>query len=1244
MKKILLYTVLIFTCSTGFAQTTHTGTISANETWLAADNPHLITGNLTIQAPGTGITVVVTLDAGVQVKFDGNYYISVGSNNANYPGALKAEGTEPFPVTITSNTDSPAPGDWNSIRFYNYADDTLCSFEYTLFEYGGSSISMIRLETSSPTFDNCTFQNMNQSAITPANNSSGAYVTNCTFEAGNSYPLTCYAKMVHLLGSGNSYSANAIQAVQVYGEVLLQSRFWASQSIPYRITNNHMLVYGASGIASVLTLGSGAVLEFSTGYELQIGHYLYSDRVGAIMADNVTFKGIADSANAWFGIRIRDHSLGDSNRFNNCTFQNASYGIYAENNSSFHVNNSTFTGNTIASSVHANDVYGYESGNVYIGNTDNRIEVRGGIISNSATWTMQDTPLHIISHIFVYGAGGIPAVLTIEPDAILEFETGAEIQTGHYLYTDRIGGIMADNVTFKGAADSAGAWFGIRTRTYSYGDSNRFNNCTFQNASYGIYSDNNSSFHVNNSTFTGNAIASSAHANDVYCYESGNVFIGNTDNRIEVRSGIISNSTTWTTQDTPFHVIGHLSVYGAGGIPAVLTIEPDAVLEFETGVEIQTGHYLYTDRIGGIMADGVTFKGVVDSPGSWFGIRTRAYSYGDSNRFNNCTFQNASYGIYADNNSSFHVNNSTFTGNAIATSALANEVFCYESGNVYTGNTDNRIEVRSDIISNSATWTTQDTPFHIIGTVDINSSGETPNLRIQEGAILEFAPNTALVVGHYLYSDRLGSLSAEGVIFTADEPTPGSWRGIVFRRYSDSENSLLYNSTIEYAGNGNYGNIWCDGASPTIRNCTIRHSANFGIKIEHADSTPEISQCTIISNDVGIYCAINSDPIIGGAPGNGNIIEGNTTFGVQNVSSGVVIDATYNWWGDVSGPYDSSGTIEVPPCSDSADNLNTDGLGDNVSNYVDYCPWNEAPSIEAPSLFSLLSPTHTDTLWDTYSFFEWETSTDLTPGDVVHYKLEICSGLDYEPGNTLTIDNLTGTMYETSEGELSDDTRYNWRVTAFDTQGYFTNCSQQNWYTDIYIVEPPNNFDLQNPNNYETVMRTSPLMNWEVAIDPDPGDSVSYTVYLDDTEIFLAPNIIETSETSIYPPFCTPGTEYYWKVKATDNFGNIMWSDVFSFFVHFDAGPRAPIWVNISKNGNNFNLDWEVVPGSDSYNIEHSTQPYSGFVHLDYSETNSYSHIDAALEFSESYYRIKAIDNVRIQFWRDMEGETIPDK
>jgi hypothetical protein len=82
--------------------------------------------------------------------------------------------------------------------------------------------------------------------------------------------------------------------------------------------------------------------------------------------------------------------------------------------------------------------------------------------------------------------------------------------------------------------------------------------------------------------------------------------------------------------------------------------------------------------------------------------------------------------------------------------------------------------------------------------------------------------------------------------------------------------------------------------------------------------------------------------------GHNNNFVGNGV-GIKNYG-GQVIDATNNWWGHASGPYDLSGTTEVPPCTaDYTSARNADGSGDKVEGDVLYCPWTGMESPPTPT-------------------------------------------------------------------------------------------------------------------------------------------------------------------------------------------------------------------------------------------------------------------------------------------------------
>src|ERR1700690_4421541 len=87
------------------AATDVSGTISVNTTWNLAGSPYIVKGSITVTR---GVTL--TINSGVQVKFDGVYFFEVD-------GRLTAIGTPTSPIVFTSNTPSPAPGQWKGLWF-----------------------------------------------------------------------------------------------------------------------------------------------------------------------------------------------------------------------------------------------------------------------------------------------------------------------------------------------------------------------------------------------------------------------------------------------------------------------------------------------------------------------------------------------------------------------------------------------------------------------------------------------------------------------------------------------------------------------------------------------------------------------------------------------------------------------------------------------------------------------------------------------------------------------------------------------------------------------------------------------------------------------------------------------------------------------------------------------------------------------------------------------------------------------
>ncbi len=127
-----------------------------------------------------------------------------------------------------------------------------------------------------------------------------------------------------------------------------------------------------------------------------------------------------------------------------------------------------------------------------------------------------------------------------------------------------------------------------------------------------------------------------------------------------------------------------------------------------------------------------------------------------------------------------------------------------------------------------------------------------------------------------------------------------------------SETSTVTVSTSSFSANGSTG-ITAFGTL-TATDTTIE---NHGVGLNLTTDQASITCATFANNAVGIRINTSVDPFFLG----GSTFSGNTTFAVNNLS-GATVDATYNYWGDPSGP---SG--------------NGSGSGDAVSTFVLFDPW-----------------------------------------------------------------------------------------------------------------------------------------------------------------------------------------------------------------------------------------------------------------------------------------------------------------
>ena len=134
-----------------------------------------------------------------------------------------------------------------------------------------------------------------------------------------------------------------------------------------------------------------------------------------------------------------------------------------------------------------------------------------------------------------------------------------------------------------------------------------------------------------------------------------------------------------------------------------------------------------------------------------------------------------------------------------------------------------------------------------------------------------------------------------------------------------SRNNTLENNTC--SSNNYYGIVLDSSNNCTIENNTCSSNNRCGIDLR--DSSNCTLENNIISgNRVGLFLSLSSSD----NTAHYNEIYNSTEYGINAFNNnGFSIDAIDNWWGDPSGPYHPT--------------LNPTGIGDNVTNSVEFDPW-----------------------------------------------------------------------------------------------------------------------------------------------------------------------------------------------------------------------------------------------------------------------------------------------------------------
>ena len=207
------------------------------------------------------------------------------------------------------------------------------------------------------------------------------------------------------------------------------------------------------------------------------------------------------------------------------------------------------------------------------------------------------------------------------------------------------------------------------------------------------------------------------------------------------------------------------------------------------------------------------------------------------------------------------------------------------------------------------------------------------------------------------------------------------------------------------------------------------------------------------------------------------------------------------------------------------------------------------PVINPPGKSTLTAPANNKTcetgtsISDTQSevTFTWGTSANTNTYDLKITNL-----------NTSTVTNKTALTSTTAKVTLDKGVPYSWNITSKSTASTTTTASDtwKFYLAGTGVVNyAPFPADLKTPASGSTVTRDGDgkvAFTWDGS-DPDTGDTLKYTLYVDTTDGKQTPPAAQTDLTEKTASVALEAaTTYYWRVKTSDGI-NSSYSIVYSF-------------------------------------------------------------------------------------------------
>ncbi len=844
--------------------------------WLAQYPVHI--NWLTVGSGGA-----LTLPAGLALHF-----ASGGAFEVN--GALTAIGEPSKPITMTARSSLPAPGFWEGLYFN---DGSSVDVAYVTVEYAGKydynapyntslEIRSDDVSLSHATVRHCEGTGVHaigsvglESILVSGCTGYGVYagasitLTNGLLSGNGDYPLFISAASIGASEfTGSTLTGNSPDAVLVAGATLSGSHTWSPWLAQYPVHIDWLTV-GSDG---ALSLPAGIGLHFDSAGAFQVNGTLVA--TGTVSAPVLmTAKSDAPDAGFWQGLYLNTGSVVD---LDHVTVEYAgAYDYVSPYNTGVEV------GSIDVSLSHATIRY-----------------VEGTCVHATSGATLDSSLVTGCSGYGLYAGGPITLTNTVASD------------NGSYPLR-----ISAQSI---GASDFTGFTMSGNTPDALRVDGATLSGTHFWPAIFSEYPT-----HIDWLAVGSDGALTLPAGAALHFFENNAFSVAGTLTAL----GTTSHPITLTAKSAaPSPGFWQGLYFGAGseGNLDHLVVEYAGAYDFSgsfnTGLEIHSSDVslphtkvLECEGIGIFAASDVTLDHAQVTGCSNYGVAaSRSITLTNSLISNN--------GSYPLRLAAQYVRSSTF------------------AGSTFSGNSPNAILVTGGELAGTHAWppSLAEHPVHINWLTIRNEA----SLTLPAGTALHFGQHEAFQVDGALLALGTPTMPITMTI-NSGAPIAGSWQGLYF---SSGSSGVLEHVTVEYAGDLDYTQqpnqtgIELHSPNVSISNVTVQHNKGSGMYvtadtvldgmliqnnnpegIRVADATVTIASSVIKDNVKGAYAA-NADLTIV----NSHVV-GNDVYGVQNGTSAPLVMATYNWWGDPTGPYHPS--------------TNPGGLGDQVSDYVIYEPW-----------------------------------------------------------------------------------------------------------------------------------------------------------------------------------------------------------------------------------------------------------------------------------------------------------------